>query len=243
MERKLHKKQEQLLQSEKLAAMGRLTSQIAHELNNPLYGIMNTLELMKTEIPAGNKRRKLLEMSLSETVRVTDMLRKMLSFSKPDQEERAPVDINTILDEILLLHEKQLWEYSIKVVHSFADNLGKIHASKNQLRQVFLNLISNARDAMPDGGRLTVATEGDDYFIHITVSDNGVGIKEEHLDLVFETFFTTKTDSVKGVGLGLSVCYGFIKDHGGDIKVDSRPGEGTTFTISLPVIRPKVGNG
>jgi len=240
MERKLHTTQEQLLQSEKLAAMGRLTSQIAHELNNPLYGIMNTLELMKTEIPAGNKRRKLLEMSLSETVRVTDMLRKMLSFSKPDQEERAPVDINTILDEILLLHEKQLWEHSIKMVHSFADDLGKVHASKNQLRQVFLNLISNARDAMPEGGRLTVATEGDDYFVHITVSDNGVGIKEEHLDLVFETFFTTKTDSVKGVGLGLSVCYGFIKDHGGDIKVDSRMGEGTTFSISLPVYRQKI---
>ena len=237
MERKLHTTQEQLLQSEKLAAMGRLTSQIAHELNNPLYGIMNTLELMKTEIPVGNKRRKLLDMSLSETVRVTDMLRKMLSFSKPDQEERAPVDINTILDEILLLYEKQLWEHSIKMVHSFADHLGKVFASKNQLRQVFLNLISNARDAMPEGGRLTVATEGDDYFVHITIADNGVGIKEEHLDLIFETFFTTKTDSVKGVGLGLSVCYGFIKDHGGDIKVESRPGEGTTFTISLPVHR------
>jgi PAS domain S-box-containing protein len=237
MERQLHRTQEQLLQSEKLAAMGRLTSQIAHELNNPLYGIMNTLELMKSEIPVGNKRRKLLDMSLSETVRVTDMLRKMLSFSKPDQEQRTPVDINTILDEILLLHEKQLWEHSIKVVHSFGSNLGKVKASKNQLRQVFLNLISNARDAMPEGGRLTVATEGDDYFIHITVADNGVGIKKEHLGLVFETFFTTKTDSVKGVGLGLSVCYGFIKDHGGDIKVDSRPGEGTTFTISLPVCR------
>jgi len=237
MERQLHKTQEQLLQSEKLAAMGRLTSQIAHELNNPLYGIMNTLELMKTEIPPGNRRRKLLEMSLSETVRVTEMLRKMLSFSKPDQEERTPVDINTILDEILMLHEKQLWEHSIKVVHHFADPIGKVMASKNQLRQVFLNLVSNARDAMPEGGRLTVATEGDDYFVHITFADNGMGIKEEYLDLIFETFFTTKTDSVKGVGLGLSVCYGFIKDHGGEIKVDSQLGEGTTFTISLPVYR------
>ena len=237
MERKLHKTQEQLLQSEKLAAMGRLTSQIAHELNNPIYGIMNTLELLKTEIPPGNKRRRLLDMSLSETVRVTDMLRKMLSFSKPDQEARAAVDINTILDEILLLYEKQLWEHSIKVAHSFADNIGMVYASKNQLRQVFLNLIANARDAMPEGGRLTVATEGDDYFVHITISDTGLGIKEEHLDLIFETFFTTKTDSVKGVGLGLSVCYGFIKDHGGDIKVQSRLGEGATFTISLPVYR------
>lgn len=240
MQRKLRQTQEQLLQSEKLAAMGRLTSQIAHELNNPLYGIMNTLELMKTEIPVGNKRRKLLDMSLSETVRVTDMLRKMLSFSKPDQEQRAPVEIDTLLDEILLLYEKQLWEHSIKVVHRFGNHLGKVLASKNQLRQVFLNLIANARDAMPEGGRLSIATEGDNYFVHITVSDNGVGIKPEHLDQIFETFFTTKTDSVKGVGLGLSVCYGFIKDHGGDIKVQSRLGEGTTFTISLPVYRERM---
>ena len=157
---------------------------------------------MKSEIPVGNKRRKLLDMSLSETVRVTDMLRKMLSFSKPDQEQRTAVDINTLLDEILLLHEKQLWEHSIKIVHHLAEDLGPVKASKNQLRQVFLNLISNARDAMPDGGRLTITTEGDDYFVHITVSDNGVGIKKEHLDLVFETFFTTKTESVKGVGVG-----------------------------------------
>ncbi len=237
IERKLHKTEQQLLQSEKLAAMGRLTSQIAHELNNPLYGIMNTLELMKTEIPPQNKRRKLLEMSLSETVRVTDMLRKMLSFSKPDQEERGPVDINTILDEILLLYEKQLWEHSIKVTSHLDETIGKVFASKNQLRQVFLNMIANARDAMSEGGRLTVTTEGDAYYVHITIADTGHGIKEDHMGLVFETFFTTKTDSVKGVGLGLSVCYGFVKDHGGEIKVDSQWGEGSTFTISLPVYR------
>lgn len=115
MERALRHTQEQLLQSEKLAAMGRLTSQIAHELNNPLYGIMNTLELLKTEISPDNRRRKILEMALSETVRLSDLLRKMLSFSKPDQEERHPVDINSVLDEILLLHEKQLKENDINI--------------------------------------------------------------------------------------------------------------------------------
>ena len=99
MERKLRQTQEQLLQSEKLAAMGRLTSQIAHELNNPLYGIMNTLELMKTEIPPESKRRRILEMALSETVRLTEMLRKMLSFSKPDEEKKQPANLNTILDQ------------------------------------------------------------------------------------------------------------------------------------------------
>jgi two-component system NtrC family sensor kinase len=234
MERKLHRTQEQLLQSEKLAAMGRLTSQLAHELNNPLYGIMNTLELMKTEIPPTNKRRKLLEMALSECVRLADMLRKTLSFSKPDQEHRCTVDINTILDEILLLHEKQLREIDIKLDTDLADGLEPVLASKNQLRQVFLNLISNAKDAMPDGGNLTISTQGDGKQVVVRVADTGIGIKPENMDKIFETFFTTKTDTVKGVGLGLSVCYGFIKDHGGDIKVESKPGVGTTFMVILP---------
>ena len=234
MERKLHRTQEQLLQSEKLAAMGRLTSQLAHELNNPLYGIMNTLELMKTEIPPTNKRRKLLDMALSESMRLTDMLRKMLSFSKPDQEQRCSVDINTILDEILLLHEKQFREVDIIIKTDFADHLPPVTASKNQLRQVFLNMISNAKDAMPEGGTLTVGTRGNGSTLRVQISDTGMGIKSEHLDKIFDTFFTTKTDSAKGVGLGLSVCYGFIKDHGGDIQVESRLGSGTTFSIVLP---------
>jgi len=236
MERKLRETQEQLLQSEKLAAMGRLTSQIAHELNNPLYGIMNTLELLKTEVPPENKRRKILDMALSETVRLTELLRKMLSFSKPDEEEKQPVDINTILDEILLLMAKQLQENSIRISSSFSENLGKVYASKNQLRQVFLNMISNARDAMPDGGTITIKTmaKGDD--IRIEISDTGVGIREENINKIFDAFFTTK-DKIKGVGLGLSVCYGFIRDHGGDIKVSSKKGDGTTFTIIVPAYK------
>jgi two-component system NtrC family sensor kinase len=239
MERKLSRTQEQLLQSEKLAAMGRLTSQLAHELNNPLYGIMNTLELMKTEIPPTNKRRRLLEMALSESMRLADMLRKMLSFSKPDQELRCTVDINTILDEILLLHEKQLREVDIKIAADLEQGLPPVWASKNQMRQVFLNLVSNAKDAMPEGGLLSVHTRGIDKQIRVKVADNGTGIKPENLDKIFDTFFTTKVDSERGVGLGLSVCYGFIKDHGGDIQVESTPGQGTTFTIVLPVSEHK----
>jgi two-component system NtrC family sensor kinase len=233
MEAKLRNTQEQLLQSEKLAAMGRLISQIAHELNNPLYGIMNTLELLKTEVPPQSKRRKILEMALSETVRLTDLLRKMLSFSKPDEEQKQAVDINVVLDEILLLVRKQLHENSIKIATSFEENLAKVYASKNQLRQVFLNMISNARDAMPEGGTLTIKTRSNRDTIHVEVIDTGVGIREEHINKIFDAFFTTK-EGVKGVGLGLSVCYGFIKEHGGDIEVASKKGEGTAFTIILP---------
>ncbi len=236
MERALRRTQEQLLQSEKLAAMGRLTSQIAHELNNPLYGIMNTLELLKTEVAPQSKRRKILEMALSETVRLSDLLRKMLSFSKPDQERRQPVDINTVIDEILLLHEKQLRENDIQIASTFADGLSRVNASKDQLRQVFLNMVANARDAMPNGGTLTVATSDDGENIIIEITDTGTGIKEEHMEKIFDSFFTTKGE-VKGVGLGLSVCYGFIKDHGGDIVAKSQVGTGTTFVITLPAER------
>jgi two-component system NtrC family sensor kinase len=214
--------------------MGRLTSQIAHELNNPLYGIMNTLELLKTEISPENRRRKILEMALSETVRLSDLLRRMLSFSKPDQEERHPVEINSVLDEILLLHEKQLKENDINIKYRLAEGLGLVKASKNQLRQVFLNMVANARDAMTNGGTLTVTTGPDGDNVVIDITDTGYGIREEHIDKIFDSFFTTKGE-VKGVGLGLSVCYGFIQDHGGDIEVKSREGVGTTFTISLPV--------
>ena len=236
MERKLRDTQEKLLQSEKLAAMGKLTSQIAHELNNPLYGIMNTLELLKTEIPLESKRRKILDMSLSETERLTDLLRKMLSFSKPEEEERQPTDVNTTLEEILLLVRKQLMENTIRISLSLSEDIEEVYASRSQLRQVFLNMISNARDAMPDGGTLTIKTVQRGDAIHIEIADTGIGIREENINRIFDAFFTTK-DGVKDVGLGLSVCYGFIKEHGGDIRVSSRWGTGTTFTIILPAYR------
>jgi len=236
MERRLKTTQEQLLQSEKLAAMGRLTSQIAHELNNPLYGIMNTLELMKTEISPENKRRRLLDMALSEIVRLSELLRKMLTFSKPDQKEKQPIDINTLLDEMLLLHEKQFRENDIVISMELSKELDQVFASKNQLRQVFLNMFKNAGDAMPRGGTLTVNTKEEESKIVVEISDTGIGIKEDNLNKIFDAFFTTKS-SVKGVGLGLSVCYGFIIEHGGDIKVNSKEGAGTTFIITLPVHR------
>ncbi len=235
IERTLSETRQQLLHSEKLAAMGRLTSQIAHELNNPLYGIMNTLELLKTEIPPTNKRRKLLDMSLSEIERLVDMLKQMLSFSQPDQAQRHDLNINTVLEEILLFHEKRFKENNIKIEASFVKDPEPLHASRDQLRQVFINIISNAVDAMPEGGTLSVATSRKSSSMVITIADTGVGIKDEHLEKIFDSFFTTKKDSVKGVGLGLSVCYGFIKEHGGDIQVSSRPGQGATFIITLPI--------
>ncbi|MCJ7784879.1 MAG: PAS domain S-box protein, partial [Desulfobacterales bacterium] len=234
MERDLQGAREALLQSEKLAAMGRLTSQIAHELNNPIYGIMNTLELLKTEIPPESKRRRILELSLSETERLSEMLRNMLSFSKPEEEVRKRVNVNELLEGLLLMMEKQMKEANVKVVTRFEPEIPEIMASTNQMRQVILNLFKNAKEAMPRGGTLTVRTEKEDTKVLIRIQDTGTGIPEEIRNKIFEAFFTTK-QKVKGVGLGLSVCYGIIKDHGGEIRVDSKEGKGTTFTISLPI--------
>jgi len=232
IERELQKTQQALLQSEKLAAMGRLTSQIAHELNNPLYGIMNTLELLKTEISPESKRRKILELSLSETQRLAEMLRNMLSFSKPEEEKRRPIKMNELIEGILLVMEKQMRESNIKVETFFDDEIPEVMASTNQMRQVMLNMLKNAKEAMPKGGTLTVKTSKEVNKVLIHIQDTGVGIPEEIRDKIFEAFFTTK-QKVKGVGLGLSVCYGIIKDHGGEIKVESEEEKGTTFTISL----------
>jgi two-component system NtrC family sensor kinase len=237
IERELREMQQALLQSEKLAAMGRLTSQIAHELNNPIYGIMNTLELLKTEIPPESKRRKILELSLSEIQRLAEMLRNMLSFSKPEEEKRKPTKINELVEGILLVMEKQMKESNIKVETYFDEGIPEVMASTNQMRQVMLNLLKNAKEAMPKGGTLTVRTSREDNKVLIHIQDTGVGIPEEIRDKIFEAFFTTK-QKVKGVGLGLSVCYGIIKDHGGEIKVDSEVNEGTTFTIRLPISSP-----
>ena len=240
IERELREMQQALLQSEKLAAMGRLTSQIAHELNNPIYGIMNTLELLKTEIPPGSKRRRILELSLSETQRLAEMLRNMLSFSKPEEEKRKPIKINELVEGILLMMERQMRESNIKVETYFDEGIPEVMASTNQMRQVMLNLIKNAKEAMPKGGTLTVRTTREDNKVLIHIQDTGAGIPEEIRDKIFEAFFTTK-QKVKGVGLGLSVCYGIIKDHGGEIKVESEVDKGTSFKIHLPISSPLAG--
>lgn len=233
VKRKLKETQEQLLQAEKLAAMGRLTSQIAHELNNPLYGIMNTLELLKAEIPESSKRRKLLDMSLSEIVRLSVMLKNMLTFSRPEEEARKDVDMNGFIEGIMMLMEKQLKEADIRFVTEFDGNIPTVKISPNQMRQVILNIVKNAIEAMPRGGTLTISTKRDDGPLKITVQDTGLGMTDEVRQKIFDAFFTTK-EQVRGVGLGLSVCYGIVQDHGGEIEVQSAPGKGSTFCITLP---------
>lgn len=234
MEERLRDARENLLQAEKLAAMGRLTSQIAHEINNPLYGILNTLELLRPLAETDPRRLKILDVALTEGRHLSELLRKMLVLSKPEQEPQQPVDVNSLLDDLLLFVERQMREQSIRLDRAFNESLPDVMASPAQLRRVFLNMLRNARDAMPAGGVLTVATVLHDDVAEVRIADTGVGIREEHRGRIFDAFFTTK-GKMKGVGLGLSVAYTTIKAQGGDIRVESTLGEGATFIVTLPI--------
>jgi len=235
VKQQLKETQEQLFQSERLAAMGRLTSRIAHEINNPLYGIINTLELLKTEVPETSKRRELLDMSLSEVVRLSLMVKNMLTFSRPEEETRKDVDMNQFLQGILMFLERQLQENDVRLTVDYDPALPLVSVAPGQMRQVVLNVVKNAMEAMPHGGVLGVRTQGRQEWADICIQDTGVGMTDQVKGKIFDAFFTTKDSVAKGVGLGLSVCYGIVRDQGGEIAVESTPGQGSCFTISLPV--------
>jgi PAS domain S-box-containing protein len=228
------KLERELLQSEKLAAMGRLTAQIAHELNNPIYGVMNCLDLLKSEVPEDNKKRKFLEMGIAETKRMSELLRSMFQFFRPSEDVKISLNLNRLIEEVVLFVGKQLDEFKVLVNLELEGKLPDIVASGNQIKQVLLNMIMNARNAMAEGGTLTISTERDEESVMFKIEDTGIGIAPENRDRIFEAFFTTKID-VKGVGLGLSVCFGIVRDHGGTIEVESEVGVGTIFTVILPL--------
>lgn len=230
----------QLIQSERLSAMGKMASQLAHELNNPIYGIMNCLELTKDTLPDTYEKKKYLDLAYNECKRTSGLLIKMLKFFKPDDEQKSSTDINKLLAETLLFYEKQFQNLNIRVVTDLAPNLPPIMAVGSHLKQVFINMVINANTAMPNGGDLRVGSRfdaGQDSIV-VTIEDTGVGIPPQNVERIFDAFFTTKKE-VKGVGLGLSICYGFIREHSGRIDVASEVGKGTTFTIYLPVNPPE----
>jgi len=230
----------QLVHSERLSAMGKMASQLAHELNNPIYGIMNCLELLKDAVPEGHHTRKYLDMAYNECKRTSGLLIKMLKFFKPDDEQMASTDINRLLEETLIFYENQFKNLNIFVSTELAPDLPRIMAIESQLKQVFINMIINANTAMPSGGKLHVASlnEPEEESVAVVIRDTGVGIPPKSLERIFEAFYTTKKE-VKGVGLGLSICYGFVREHGGRIEVESEEHKGTTFTIFLPLNPPK----
>jgi PAS domain S-box-containing protein len=238
-----------LFDSEKLAATGRLAASIAHEINNPLEAVQNALYLLQQRAPRDGNDRQYLEIATRETHRMSRILRQMLGFYR-QTEAMTPTDVNALVDEAAVLVAKRLRERGVVLSSELDRTLPKIQASPDQLKQVLLNLLLNAADSMPKGGTITVVTaptsgaDGELFgrsALQIQVRDTGEGIPDERLAQIFEPFFSTKPG--KGTGLGLWVSQGIVHNHGGTMRVRSRVGRGTTFTITLPVDVPSDGGG
>ena len=236
----------QLIQAEKLTALGELVAGVAHEVNNPLASIMGYTQLvLGRDLPADVRRR--LEIVFSEAERAGKIVRNLMTFARKQPPEKRYLGLNGIVEKTLELKAYHLRTSQIEVEKDLAANLPMTMLDFQQLQQVLLNLLNNAEQAMVEAGRgrkIRIATRAAGDRIEVRISDDGPGIPAEIQSRIFEPFFTTKKEG-KGTGLGLSLCYGIIQEHGGSIRVESRPGEGTTFVTSLPVIResmPGVGD-
>jgi len=237
--------EQQLFESEKLAATGRLAASIAHEINNPLEAITNSLYLLVRRAPPDDPNHRFLEIAMKETERVSRILREMLGFYRPEV-STAATDINALILEAEALIDKDMRQKGVRIHNDFSREMPPVMASADQLKQVVLNLLLNAQDSMPGGGNIYVKTlpgrDADSAYLPsrsvlIQIRDTGKGIAEEHMASIFEPFFSTK-QAKKGTGLGLWVSLGIVQRHGGTISPRSRPGQGTTFTISLPIAGP-----
>ncbi len=227
-----------LLQAAKLAAVGEMAAGIAHELNNPLTTVTGFTELILDEISSDAPHRADMELILKEARRARDVVRRLLDFARQGERTRSKVDINEIIDEVLMLTHHLLHMNGVQLSLELVKDPPWALVDTNQMKQVFLNLIHNALQAMPTGGNLEIQTSvrsrDDRSWIAVAVKDSGIGIEGQNKDRIFEPFFTTKGDS-GGTGLGLSVTYGIVTDHGGTIEVESSLGKGSIFTVWLPL--------
>lgn len=235
--KELTEMQAHLIQSEKLASLGKLAAGIAHEINNPLGGVLIYSHLLLEDTDKNSPHYENLKKIVKETSRCKDIVKGLLEFARPKEPEMSLVNINEIVERSLSIIERQALFQNIKIKKSYVSNLPKIVADSAQLQQVFVNIILNAAEAMNGNGILTLSTSlnGDGTFIEIKFSDTGHGIKEEDQKRLFEPFFTTK-EVGKGTGLGLAISYSIIQKHQGMIEVKSEVGKGSTFNVRLPVM-------
>ncbi len=227
------KLEDQLQQSDKLSSIGLLAAGVAHEVNTPLAGISSYTQMLLGQIPEGDPKQMILQKVLAQTDRASGIVNNLLNFSRTSGGDFAPLDLNRVLEDTLQLLEIQLHKGNVTIERAFADDLPEAFGNAGKLQQVFMNLILNARDAMPGGGSLTLETENSDHMLIVRVRDTGIGIAAENIAKIYDPFFTTKSVG-QGTGLGLAVSYGIVQEHGGRIFVDSAPGRGTTFTIKIP---------
>lgn len=243
IEKELHEKEMRLLQAEKMASLGSLAAGVAHEINNPLGGILIYANLLLEEFEANNDPRVAdLKKIVDEAIRCREIVKSLLEFGRQTEAQFEEVDINQTINDGLFFLEKQALFHNIKIVKCLEPSLPLIQGNPNQLKQVFMNMMVNAAEAMAEkGGTLTITTgiNVDPSTIFIAFQDSGCGIDPEIQTKIFDPFFTTK-EVGRGTGLGLSTSYGIIQSHHGNIQVHSELGKGSTFTIILPVSQEKI---
>jgi two-component system, NtrC family, nitrogen regulation sensor histidine kinase GlnL len=238
---------ERMRRADRLAAIGQIAAGIAHEIKNPLVGIRGAAQLLKSELRGASDAGKdsfveYLDVILKEADRLNGVLEGILDFTRVSPRERGAFNIHSIIDRALLLNEETARQNNVLLAREYDPSLPEVIGNQDQLMQVFLNIVKNAMEAMPSGGKLTVVTRMSDLFTSVQadgrkhrlmvvkISDTGPGIRQEHLQDIFAPFFTTKD---KGVGLGLALSYQIVQEHLGTIRVESREGEGTTFSVYL----------
>jgi two-component system NtrC family sensor kinase len=223
----------QLYRSDKLASLGKLAAGVAHEINNPLTGILTNASLLVEDIAADDPRHADVEIIVKETIRCREIVKRLLDFAKQTKPQKRPTNINTLVETIILLVRNQTSFRGVEIVKNLAPELPETLVDMDQIQQVLINIILNAAEAMTNGGTLHISSEGahDGESVLVKFADSGPGISEEIRERIFDPFFTTKEH---GTGLGLSISYGIVELHGGSISVESTPGKGSTFTVQLP---------
>jgi two-component system, NtrC family, sensor kinase len=231
----LKQMQGRLIRSEKLASLGELVAGIAHEINNPLTGILMYASMLESDPRLDPELQGDLATIVRETDRCALIVRELLDFARESVPRKVVESVHQVMDKTLSLVQHQASFHDIRILRNYARNLPEILLDPNQIEQVFMNIVLNAGQAMASGGTLSIETgvDGEQRRIFIHIRDTGSGIAEENLGKIFDPFFTTK--GTKGTGLGLAVSYGIVENHGGQLEVDSRLGEGTTFTVLLPL--------
>ena len=230
------------MESERLALIGQLAANVAHELNNPLQGIVTYSHLLLERNSIDDPTRQSLQKIVVQANRSRDIIRGLLDFSRQRKPDKTLCNINNLLQESLSFLENQALMHNIQIITQLDNDLPSIVIDPSQVQRVFINLIVNAAEAMNGNGQLSISTKRDlaKDCIEITFSDTGTGISEENLEKIFDPFFTTK-ETGHGVGLGLAISYGIIKEHGGTVSVESEVGKGTTFIIRLPITTAQIG--
>ena len=236
----IERMQKQLIQSEKMNALGQLSASVAHEINNPLAGVLVYAKLLSRKVSGGGLEKAELLGTLAKMEDAVNycarIVRSLLDFARQTEPVLKPVSVSEILDQVMTLVGHQAYIKRIQVIRREMPPVPQVMADFSQIQQVFVNLVVNAVQATGEDGKLTITTSGEDGRVKIAFEDTGVGIPPENMQKLFTPFFTTKSD-VKGVGLGLSVSYGIVERHGGKIEVQSEVGKGSTFTVLLPAAK------